>query len=68
MIFDRYGNYVFQKVFKMANNAQKSLCLNKLQPSMIELLKSKEGTHCLQTLLDNMEDLEIFERFGNFSA
>lgn len=56
MIFDRYGNYVFQKLFKLASSNQKIFCLNRLQPCMIDLLKSKEGTHCIQTLLENMDE------------
>lgn len=55
MILDRYGNYVFQKIFKMATKLQKKKCLKSLQPYLIELLVSKEGTHCIQTLVDCLE-------------
>lgn len=55
MIFDRYGNYVFQKIFKVSNDNQRKLCLKKLQPDMIDILKSKEGTHSMQSLVDNLE-------------
>ncbi len=41
MIFDRYGNYVFQKIFKVANQEQRNYCFNKLQPDLIDILQSK---------------------------
>lgn len=67
MIFDRYGNYVFQKIFKVANDNQRKACLKKLQPDMIDLLKSKEGTHSMQTLVDNLEHEEIYQWFSVFT-
>lgn len=67
MIVDRYGNYVFQKIFKVSTSAQKNYCLKKLQPFMVELLKSKEGTHCIQTLVDLLETEEVKSWFAYFS-
>ena len=55
MIMDQYGNYLFQKIFKMATNLKKKKCLKSLQPYLIELLVSKEGTHCIQTLVDCLD-------------
>lgn len=67
MILDRYGNYVFQKIFKVATKTQKNQCLKNLQPFMIELLQSKEGTHCIQTLVDYLDLEEAIAWFSGFS-
>lgn len=41
MIVDKYGNYVFQKIFKVASKTQKEVLMKKLEPFMNDLLKSK---------------------------
>ena len=67
MILDRYGNYVFQKMFKIANDNQRKVCLKKLQPDIMDLLKSKEGTHSIQALIDNLDNEEIYLWFSVFN-
>lgn len=52
MVPDRYGNYVVQKMFKIATQQQKQSMLSHLFPHLCGLLKTKAGTHSLQALLD----------------
>ena len=67
MIVDRYGNYVFQKIFKICNQNQRQFCLMKLKKNFVELLKNKEGTHTFQSILDMLSQDEIQENFWHFS-
>jgi glutamine synthetase adenylyltransferase len=67
MIFDRYGNYVFQKIFKVANQEQRDSCFKKLQPDLMDILQSKEGTHSIQSLIDNLHQEEIIKKFSTFT-
>ena len=64
MIPDRYGNYVVQKLFKISNFEQRNLLLaslleEKRLPFLKELIKTKAGTHSLQSLLDFLQNSDI---------
>ena len=64
MIPDRYGNYVVQKLFKVSNLEQRNVLLGSLLeekrlPLLKELIKTKAGTHSLQSLLDFLSDEDI---------
>lgn len=51
MVVDRYGNYVVQKIFRLSNDYQRNICLQVLHEHIVSLLRSKEGTHCIQSVI-----------------
>ena len=53
-----YGNYLMQKIIKIANIPQRLYILYSIQPHFIVISKNISGTHCIQTFIDGISTKE----------
>ena len=53
-----YGNYLMQKIIKLANIPQRLFILHMIQPHFIVVAKNISGTHCIQTFIDGISTKE----------
>ena len=53
-----YGNYLMQKIIKIANIPQRLFILYSIQPHFILVAKNISGTHCIQTFIDGISTKE----------
>ncbi len=51
LVTHEYANYMMQKLFTICNIQQRCFILEKLSSSIPMLVKNKQGTHTLQTLI-----------------
>ena len=62
MILNSYGNYVIQKIFSCSSSSLKSTLLEWIEKDFINIVKTKAGTHSLQSIvclldLDNLQKI-----------
>ena len=50
-----FGNYFFQKLIKRLNVWQKLAIYQKMQPYFLNIAKDKNGTHSIQSLIDEIK-------------
>ena len=47
-----YGNYMVQKLFRVAHPNQRLAILQMILSSLCELIKNKQGTHTIQSFIE----------------
>ena len=55
LIMHEYGNYMIQKLFKVCTARQRVEILQKIMPSLCDLVKNKQGTHTIQAFLTEFQ-------------
>ncbi len=50
-----FGNYFFQKLIKRLNVSQRLAIYHKIQPYFLDIAKNKNGTHSIQSLIDEIK-------------
>ena len=52
------GNYVMQKIIKIANVPQRLFILHMIEQNFCSVAKNTAGTHCIQTFIDGISTKE----------
>ena len=63
-MYDKYGNYVIQKLFLWSSQKERIKHLNLFENDFLKILKTKTGTHTLQAIASSL-DIEGLEYLYN---
>jgi hypothetical protein len=60
---DTSGNYIVQEVFKLCNDKERILIMDKIGTKIVDLSCHKKGTHSVQTLVEVLKSRDEIQRF-----